>query len=154
MSGRRAVKPFRRILHPTDFSTAGRAAFGEALALAGRGGARLSILHVLVPPSPFVHAEGAETPTYLDLEAASRRAAREGLGKALARVRRAGVRGRTELVEGIPFEAIARAARRERADVIVMGTHGRTGLRRLLMGSVTARVLATAPCPVITVRGR
>ena len=49
---------------------------------------------------------------------------------------------------------IVRLARREAADLIVIGTHGRSGLGRLFMGSVAARVLATAKCPVLTVRGR
>jgi universal stress protein A len=53
----------------------------------------------------------------------------------------------------VPFEAIASAARRLGADVVVVGTHGRTGLTRLALGSVAERVVALAPCPVLTVRG-
>jgi universal stress protein A len=55
---------------------------------------------------------------------------------------------------GSPYEVIVRAARSKRVDVLVVGTHGRTGLPRFFLGSVAARVLATAPCPVLTVRGR
>jgi universal stress protein A len=55
---------------------------------------------------------------------------------------------------GSPYEVIVRAARSKRVDVLVLGTHGRTGLPRFFLGSVAARVLATAPCPVLTVRGR
>jgi nucleotide-binding universal stress UspA family protein len=58
------------------------------------------------------------------------------------------------LLEGVAHEQIARAAKRQRADLIVMGTHGRTGMARFFLGSVAARVAATAPCPVLTVRGR
>jgi nucleotide-binding universal stress UspA family protein len=58
------------------------------------------------------------------------------------------------VLEGIAHEQIARTARRQRADLIVMGTHGRTGVARFFLGSVAARVAATAPCPVLTVRGR
>jgi nucleotide-binding universal stress UspA family protein len=58
------------------------------------------------------------------------------------------------LVGAAAHEAIARAAARERADVIVIGTHGRSGLERVFVGSVAARVIGTAPCPVLTVRPR
>jgi nucleotide-binding universal stress UspA family protein len=64
------------------------------------------------------------------------------------------VRATGLIMEGSPYEVIARAARSRRADVLVLGTHGRTGLSRFFLGSVAARVLASAPCPVLTVRGR
>jgi nucleotide-binding universal stress UspA family protein len=54
----------------------------------------------------------------------------------------------------VAHEQIVRSAKRQRADLIVMGTHGRTGVARFFLGSVAARVAATAPCPVLTVRGR
>jgi nucleotide-binding universal stress UspA family protein len=58
------------------------------------------------------------------------------------------------LLEGVTHEQIVRTAKRQRADVIVMGTHGRTGVARFFLGSVAARAAAMAPCPVLTVRGR
>jgi nucleotide-binding universal stress UspA family protein len=57
------------------------------------------------------------------------------------------------LLEGVPHERIARAARSKKADMVVMGTHGRTGFAKLVLGSVASRVLTVAPCPVLTVRG-
>ncbi len=54
----------------------------------------------------------------------------------------------------MPFDAIARMAKRIGADLVVVGTHGRTGLARVALGSVAERVVALAPCPVLTVRGR
>jgi nucleotide-binding universal stress UspA family protein len=54
----------------------------------------------------------------------------------------------------VPHEQIARTARRQRADLVVMGTHGRTGLAKIFLGSVAGRVIAIAPCPVMTVRGK
>jgi nucleotide-binding universal stress UspA family protein len=142
----------RRILHATDFSPASRRAFASALDLARRERARLLLLHVLPPPSAF---RASEAPTdYLALLAATRRDAHRRLGVLLARARKTGVSARTRLVEGAPAPEIARIARSERADVIVIGTHGRTGLARLLLGSVAARVLLLAACPVLTVRGR
>lgn len=58
------------------------------------------------------------------------------------------------LLDGVPYEQIARAARSKRADLIVMGTHGRTGLSRFFIGSVAARVIPLAHCPVLSVRGK
>jgi nucleotide-binding universal stress UspA family protein len=58
------------------------------------------------------------------------------------------------VLEGIPHDRIVRAARSTRADLIVLGTHGRTGLGRVFLGSVAARVVTLAPCPVLTVRAR
>jgi nucleotide-binding universal stress UspA family protein len=65
-----------------------------------------------------------------------------------------GVRVRTVLADGTPFDRIVRIARAEKAGLIVMGTHGRTGLGRFFLGSVAERVVATSPVPVLTVRGR
>ena len=72
----------------------------------------------------------------------------------LARARKSGIRVEAKLLEGVPAEQIVCMARRRDSDLIVIGTHGRTGLGRLLMGSVADRVLRFAPCPVLTVRGR
>jgi nucleotide-binding universal stress UspA family protein len=58
------------------------------------------------------------------------------------------------LLTGTPYEQIVRTLRSRRADLAVIGTHGRTGLARFLVGSVAARVVALSPCPVLTVRGR
>jgi nucleotide-binding universal stress UspA family protein len=81
-------------------------------------------------------------------------AAKKQVGTLVAKARRAGVRAAGLVVAGSPYEVIARAARSKRADVLVLGTHGRTGLPRFFLGSVAAHVLATTRCPVLTVRGR
>ena len=146
------MKRVRHILHATDFSKASRPAFATALELAKRDGARLSLLHVLVPPSPFI---GDELPaSYLELQARARREAERHLAAAVDKAKRAGVRVQATLVEGVPAEKIVRAARRQEPDMVVIGTHGRTGLGRIFMGSVAERILQRAPCPVLTVRGR
>jgi nucleotide-binding universal stress UspA family protein len=142
----------RRILHATDFSRASRRAFSTAVGTAKRERARLVLLHVMVPPSPFTGGE--LPPSYLELEARARRDAERRLARCVAEAERAGVRVDARLVKGVPAEEIVRAARRETPDLIVIGTHGRTGLGRVLMGSVAERVLQRAPCPVMTVRGR
>ena len=142
------------IVHPTDFSPASRAAFARAVALARDEGAELLLVHVLATMTPLM-ADGYMSPkTYEDLFRSIRGQAQKQLDKLLARAKAARVRTRGLLLEGTAADAIARAARAKHAQVIVMGTHGRTGLARLLMGSVAERVVGTAPCPVLTVRGK
>ncbi|MEX2148022.1 MAG: universal stress protein, partial [Candidatus Rokuibacteriota bacterium] len=64
------------------------------------------------------------------------------------------VRARGLLLDGVAHEQIAKAAKAKKADLLVVGTHGRTGMARFFVGSVAGRVVAGAPCPVLTVRGR
>jgi nucleotide-binding universal stress UspA family protein len=125
-----------------------------ALRLARREGAALLLLHVLTPPSPFVRRTGRPPASYLELLAAARGEARRRLTAILARARAAGVRARAQMVEGGAVERILGMARRWRPDVIVIGTHGRSGVRRFLMGSVAEHVVRRAARPVLTVRGR
>ncbi len=145
---------FRRIMHASDFSPASRAAFARALDLAKVNRAELTVVHVLTPVMPVAGEVPIPPKAWEELEASTRAAGQKGLKALLARARKAGVRVRGVLLEGIPHEQIVRAAKRRRADVLVMGTHGRTGLARFFLGSVTARVVATSTCPVLTVRGR
>lgn len=142
------------IVHPTDFSPASRAAFARAVALARDEGAELLVVHVLASVTPLL-GDGYMSPkTYEDLFRSIRAQAQKQLDKLLARAKAARVRARGLLLEGTAADAIVRAARTKHVQVIVMGTHGRTGLARLLMGSVAERVVGTAPCPVLTVRGK
>ena len=144
-----------RILHPTDFSRASRAAYAKALQLAKKNRSELVIAHVLPAVVATVDGDGFMTAgLYAQLEAANRRHGKEQLDTLVARARKVGVRARGLLFEGLPHERIARAARAQRADMIVMGTHGRTGLARFVLGSVASRVVTNATCPVLTVRGR
>jgi nucleotide-binding universal stress UspA family protein len=137
--------PVHTILHPTDFSEQSGHAFEPAGALARDYGARLIVLHVAEPPF-LIHGETLLPP---DPEILS--------GEAKAQLDRlevpvANVRAERRLKEGDPAAEILRAAREALADLIVMGTHGRTGLVRLLMGSVAEQVVRKAPCPVLTVK--
>ncbi len=144
----------RHILYPSDFSPASSAAFTKALALARDAKAQLTIVHVL-NPSVVLPVDGYVAPSvYDDIQRAAEAHARRKLAGLLARARRAGVGAKTALIQGVAAERIVAAARRNRADLIVMGTHGRTGLARLMLGSVASRVVATSGCPVLTVRGR
>jgi nucleotide-binding universal stress UspA family protein len=144
----------RRILHPTDFSGASGAAFKRAVAMAKADKAQLILLHVLAPPVPIA-GEGYIPPNvYEDLEASARKYAERKLAALQAKARQAGVRATTLLLEGVVHEQIVRAAKSKKTDLIVIGTHGRTGLAKFFLGSVASRVVTAAPCPVMTVRGR
>ena len=146
----------RRVLHPTDFSKASNAAFARSLAEARASRAELVLVHVLAPVMPIAGAgEAYVTPSvYEQMDASARAWARKQLDRLVARARAAKVRARGLLLEGVAHDQILRAARRQRADMMVMGTHGRTGIARFFLGSVAARVTAMAPCQVLTVRGR
>jgi nucleotide-binding universal stress UspA family protein len=141
-----------RILHPTDFSPASRAAFTRAVKLAKKDRAELVITHVLAPVIPPVDGY-MDARMYEQMETANRRYGKKHLDTLVARARKAGVRTRGLLLEGIAHERIVRAARGQHADMIVMGTHGRTGIARFMLGSVASRVVSHAGCPVLTVRG-
>jgi nucleotide-binding universal stress UspA family protein len=149
-----AMTRIRRILHPTDFSSASRPAFERAVALARDARAELIVAHVLSPMIPVV-GEGYIPPqTYESIDAAGRKSAQRKLDALVARARKAGVRARSLLLEGSAHDRIARAAKARRADLIVMGTHGRSALARFFVGSVASRVVSVAPCPVMTVRAK
>ena len=148
------MKQFRRILYPTDFSKAAGPAFSQALQLAEQNRAELLLVHVQLRPAEYVGDGYLPPKTYEALDAEARQSAQKRLSILLARVREAKVRAKAFLLDGVPAEQIARAARSKRADLIVMGTHGRTGLSRLFLGSVTARVIPLAHCPVLSVRGK
>jgi nucleotide-binding universal stress UspA family protein len=146
----------RRILHPTDFSKASAPAFARALAEARQTRSELILVHVLAPVIPAAGAsEGYLSPSvYEQMSKSARGWAQKQMDRLLAKAKAARVRARGMLLEGVAHEQIVRAAKRHRADLIVIGTHGRTGVARFFLGSVAARVAATAPCPVLTVRGR
>ena len=137
--------PIHTILHPTDFSDRSEHAFHLACALARDYGARLVVLHVTAHPV-IGYGEGVLPP---DPEELARHAWDE-----LNRLEVPGgsVRAERRLEEGDPVSEILRVAGESGADLVVMGTHGRTGLPRLLMGSVAELVVRKAKCPVLTVR--
>lgn len=145
----------RTILHPTDFSRASTPAFKRAVEMAKDNRAQLLIVHVLAPPAPLMRADGYVAPSvYDDMEAAARAGAQKHLRKLVQKARQSGVRVKPLLLEGVAHERITQAARARKADLVVIGTHGRTGFARFFLGSVASRVLATASCAVLTVRGK
>jgi nucleotide-binding universal stress UspA family protein len=145
----------RTILHPTDFSRASAPAFKRAVQMAKDNRAQLLILHILAPASPMLMTDGYVPPkVYDDMEAAARAEAQKQLRRLVEKAKHAGARVKPILLEGIAHERIIQAARSRKADLVVIGTHGRTGFARFFLGSVASRVLAISPCPVLTVRGK
>jgi nucleotide-binding universal stress UspA family protein len=143
----------RRILFATDFSKASRKAFAAALTMAKRNRAALTIVHVLAPLVPITPDQYIGPETWREVDAQARRWAARELSALVRRARKAGVRAVGLAVDGQAAEQVARVARAKRADLLVIGTHGRTGLARFFVGSVASRIVATATCPVLTVRG-
>jgi nucleotide-binding universal stress UspA family protein len=148
------MNAIRRILVPIDFSEASRAAFDYAIELARSVGASVDVLHVwevptfLAPGSAVV--VGASGTSLVEMV---RTAAEDGLEKFVTDAAARGAKVNEWRAEpGSPAFAITEAARTAEYDLIVIGTHGRTGLSRALIGSVAERVVRHAPCPVLTVR--
>ena len=144
----------RRIVHPSDFSSASLPAFRKAVALAKENKATLIIVHVL-PTLPMVADAYMAASAYDEMLRAQRRQAEKAMDRLVKRARAAAVRATGHIVDfGAVSDAIVRFAKRQRADLIVMGTHGHGVLAKILLGSVAERVISRAPCPVMTVRGK
>jgi nucleotide-binding universal stress UspA family protein len=145
----------RRIMYASDFSPASRPAFTRAVDMAKINRAQLIVAHALAPVVPLIGDGVYMSPkTWDDIESAARATAQKELDRLVRAARKAGVRATSLLVDGLAAERIVRAVKAKRADMLVLGTHGRTGFTRALLGSVAARIVATASCPVLTVRGR
>jgi glycine betaine transporter len=142
-----------RILVPVDFSEHSDRALRYATTLAGQFGATLDLFHVVEDPfmsgawSPEMYV-----PNMQELLRTLIADARDHLETAKASVKDPGVAVETRVVTGAPARAIVEEAATGRFDLIVMGTHGRTGLSHAVMGSVAERVVRKATCPVLTVK--
>jgi len=137
--------PIQTIFHPTDFSVASDSAFRLACSLARDYGARLVLVHVAEPPVPIYNDGPVLPPAQTNKEPL-----REKLHELMKRDPK--VQAEHQLFEGDAALEILRLADEAKCDLIVMGTHGRTGLGRLLMGSVAEQVMRKASCPVLTVK--
>lgn len=147
--------PFKKIICPTDFSEPSREALAVAAQLAEHFDAELLVLHV-VPEVPKIPAspEGAATfniPLYeQELRDASRKLLNEMVRQKVPRE----LRVRPVVAHGNTADQILQTAADEKADVIVIATHGRTGWQRFVFGSVAEKVVRLAPCAVLAVHGR
>ena len=140
-----------RILLATDGSPSAAKAVAEAVDLAGATGWPLTIVTVWhVPVTGFAYEPLVAVP---EVEDVVRDRAREALETAVATARAAGLEPEALLAEGMPADEVCTLAVEREATLIVIGSHGWSGVRRLLFGSVSAAVLHHAPCPVLVVRG-
>ncbi len=137
--------PIHTVLVPADFSNGSKLAYRLARALARDYAARIVVAHAVEP----ARAKGVEGVLVLPPEISW-----ESLRKQLGECYPAAGRVHVEylVVEGTPADQIIRLTQDYKADVIVIGTHGRTGLPRLILGSVAEQIVRRAPCPVVTVK--
>lgn len=142
---------FYRIVVPTDFSTCAEEAWGLAQRLAAAFGSELVLVHVLVEAPLFEEGPFSMDRTRHVYEGA-RRWAEESLEEWAGKARGKGLKVRPVLRTGVPYREVVAVATDELADLVLMGTHGRGGINRALLGSVADRVIRLAPCPVLTVR--
>lgn len=145
------MKPFRKILVPLDFSAHADHAIEVAADLARRYGASVCLLHTHEPvlyaaPESYLLYSAQQLPVLL-AELKTRLDASEKQARAAGATEVTSV-----LLQGIAFVEIVRHAREGGFDLIVMGTHGRTGIAHALLGSVAEKIVRKAPCPVLTVR--
>jgi nucleotide-binding universal stress UspA family protein len=142
----------RRLLVPVDFSPCSRAALDYAAFLGQRWSAELDVLHVWSPPTPTWEPAAFFVPSDESLIAFERSSAGKAMKEFLRHIEQENrllVRGRLE--SGDPTATSLEAAE-DGYDLIVMGTHGRTGLSHMLFGSIAEAVVRRAPCPVLTIR--
>ena len=144
--------PFQTIVAPTDFSEDAEAAVQQAIELAKTSGARIRLIHVYHIPSYIGSPFGYTYPAELFEDVRRHAAAR--LKEVEQKVQAEGVQVSSELLEGPPSERIVACAEREKADLIVIGTRGLTGLKHVFLGSVAERTLRHAHCPVMTVKAQ
>jgi len=140
----------KHILVPTDFSEYADQALNYAIQLAQQLQAHITLLHI-IDTAPLGVVEGATMlpPSYwqeleTDIE--------QIMEESLKRLHDVGLQGETVIVHGVPFQTIVDTAEDKGADVIIMGTHGRTGLPHAIIGSVAEKVVRLAPCPVLVTR--
>jgi nucleotide-binding universal stress UspA family protein len=143
----------RKILCPIDFSDCSREAMRTAIKVAAESGASLTLMHVWHFPA-YAFAAEAPVPAELIQEVAAD--AERQLARWAGDARELGAeRLSTALVQGVPWDRVVDALQRDAGyDLAVVGTHGRTGLKHVLLGSVAEKVVRHAPCPVLVVRRR
>ncbi len=140
-----------KILVPTDFGTGSSSALDEAIELAKAFGAEVFLLHAY--EIPMVGFPDGTLVATADLTSRILEGAREGLDRVVRENAARGVKLTPIIKQGEPWRAIDEAIAEHGIDLVVMSTHGRRGLPRALLGSVAEKVVRTASCPVLTVRG-
>ncbi len=142
---------FTHVLCPIDFSDTSRRALRHAAALAARTDARLSVLHVTPDPSDYVPVAGELGAGVAALSMPARAQVVGRVSEEVGRVLGTTTAAEVLVAAGRPHQVVLEQASAIGADLLVLGTHGRTGFERLFLGSTTEKVLQTATCPVLTV---
>lgn len=148
------AKTIKRILYATDFSKASNRALDEAINLAKQNKAELLVVNVIEPTRYVAGEEFGSAEIYTRLEEMATQNAETSMRKLLQRLKKHAIKIKSLLLRGAAHDQVIKAARKHQADIIVIGTHGRTGLSKLFMGSVAGRIVSMAQRPVLTVRGR
>jgi len=141
----------RRILFPTDFSEHAESAWPYALTFAQEFGAEVHLLHVVVPPPRLAEAYAVTFDPDRMVEVLTTEAAAQ-MDRQVEAAKERGLVFHREVRIGADAREILDYATKHEMDLIVMATHGRTGLAHVLLGSVAEKVVRKAPCPVLTIK--
>lgn len=145
------MKTIKTILFPTDFSDNSAVAWKHALLHAEKHKAKVVVVHVVHRmPQDYQFLIVAMTPA--QIYGALRERAEQQMTQLAKEARRNGVRCDVLIRDGEPFVQVIRCAREVKADIVVMGSHARTGLAKMLLGSVAEKVVREAPCSVLVVK--
>jgi len=148
-----AMLKFKKFLVPTDFSGCSRNALEYGISLAGKCSAKIFLLHVIdvnqFPPDLVLHHLSLEPEK---MEKALEAEAENSMKKLITRIKRARIPFTSMVRSGNPYSEIVSFAGEAKIDLIIMGTHGRTGIVHALLGSTAEKVVRQAPCPVLTVK--
>ena len=146
------MQAIKTILHPTDFSESSKHAMTYAISFAQEFQAKLILLHVIEEISSALYFDMLQAPPLTQLMVNIEKQARQALDEVLPPEVRGKLPADLILRKGVPFVEILSCATHVKADMIVLGTHGRTGLKHALFGSVAEKVVRKASCPVLSVR--
>ncbi len=141
-----------KIIHPTDFSEPSRYALRYAMSFAEEYDATLVIVHVIEEVAKAMYFDMLQAPPLADLMADIEKQAERALNDLVPEEHREKLTIEHVIRKGVPFLEIVRCAEEMKADMIVCGTHGRTGLKHALFGSVAEKIVRKSPCPVLSVR--
>jgi nucleotide-binding universal stress UspA family protein len=142
--------PIKIIISPIDFSEPSDMGMKSAIELAEQFSAELVVVHV-INPLPVISSSAAHLPEFTEELYES---ARKGIEDLFREVIPNTIRARYQIVDGSTADSIVKTAREEEADLIVIATHGQSGWRKFVFGSVTEKVIRLAECPVLTIRPR
>jgi nucleotide-binding universal stress UspA family protein len=143
--------PLRKIVSPTDFSEASQFGLKAAIEMAEKFEAELIVVHVIASVPVIAGTYSMSGAHAVDLVESMQTEARRQMDRLLESIPDA-LRCDVRLIQGQPAEEITRLAAQEKADIIVIATHGYSGFNRFLFGSIAERVVRTATCPVLTIR--